>query len=573
MELPNITSRNRSNVGSNKASTSRPVNMSPSKPTSATSIRTNPTGPINTTRGTTNTINTSNTTRGTSNTINTSRTRTNRPEIVINDVEEEDDIDKMLKGEMILPEYDIATSFSTLESPETIIQMSVCEITKKDPTGQGSLGDPRMGAIEDDKVCETCRRNNIECPGHFGYIRLAYPIYHPKYGKTIASVLNSICITCSKPYVSREEIENTQVMKMTGANRLKALENLSKDRACGTKCEITSDKPTNKVCGKNPLFGWNNDLFQIKFKIHKKGCERPSTSPYPYPFQDEEAKIRSGKYDKKETFTANIEEIYQILKNISVNDAEFLGFRRDLLPHYMILTVLPVLPPIVRMPNVVNGKILPGKFTRKYETLISTNNNLKKSINQVRTDPSLAKNISEYIQKLNTQIADFINVEIKDVLQGKEGLIRKSMMAKRVNWSGRTVIGPDPSLKFGQIRIPQIMAPYLTKVVSVFGANQKELQKLFDSGKVTHIYPAKGKMAGYRIELSELWSKYQLQIGDRVERWLQNGDYVMLNRQPTLHKQSMMGYEVVLGKQMTIGLHLAYTKPHNADFDGDYKNM
>ena len=155
---------------------------------------------------------------------------------------------------------------------------------------------------------------------------------------------------------------------------------------------------------------------------------------------------------------------------------------------------------------------------------------------------------------------------LKERIQGKEALIRNALMGKRVNFSGRTVLGPDPSLKFGQIRIPRDMAPFLTQHEIITPENIKKMTALLRTGKITYIIPFGGRLEGKRFKVNEKHQKeHVLVLGDEVDRWLSDGDYVVFNRQPTLQKQGMMGYEVVLGAPLTVGLHLGYTKQHNAD--------
>jgi len=163
-------------------------------------------------------------------------------------------------------------------------------------------------------------------------------------------------------------------------------------------------------------------------------------------------------------------------------------------------------------------------------------------------------------------------LSIYQLIQGKTALIRQGMMGKVVSYCGRTVAGPDSSLKFGQIRIPEVWAPILTKKITVTSFNKNYLIKLLSNDnlaerKITHITR---KNTGIIKKLTN--RNYNLKIGDIVNRWLENGDRITVNRQPTLQKQSMMKYEVVLGKELTIGLHLSYTTPMNADFDGDEVN-
>lgn len=158
-------------------------------------------------------------------------------------------------------------------------------------------------------------------------------------------------------------------------------------------------------------------------------------------------------------------------------------------------------------------------------------------------------------------------------IQGKNALIRHAMMGKIVEYCGRTVAGPDPSLKFGQIRIPELWRSILTKKITVTSFNIDHLKGLYEAGRITHIIPLRTGILTKVLDQKDIAnSKYTLNIGDKVHRWLENGDRVVVNRQPTLHRQSMMKYEVVLGKQLTIGLHLSYTTPMNADFDGDEIN-
>jgi DNA-directed RNA polymerase beta' subunit/DNA-directed RNA polymerase subunit K/omega len=163
-------------------------------------------------------------------------------------------------------------------------------------------------------------------------------------------------------------------------------------------------------------------------------------------------------------------------------------------------------------------------------------------------------------------------LSIYQLIQGKNALIRHGMMGKIVQFCARTVAGPDPSLRFGQIRIPKKWAPILTKPITVTDFNKKYLTGLLSNSdyskrRITHITPIK---TGVIERLTN--KRYNLQIGDIISRWLENGDRITVNRQPTLQKQSMMKYEVVLGDELTIGLHLSYTTPMNADFDGDEVN-
>jgi DNA-directed RNA polymerase II subunit RPB1 len=191
--------------------------------------------------------------------------------------------------------------------------------------------------------------------------------------------------------------------------------------------------------------------------------------------------------------------------------------------------------------------------------------------NRISKYNELINAISHFIDNTDGQFhqgqrREFLS--IKQRMQGKDGIIRQNSMGKRANFSARTVISPDPSLKFTQIRIPEVMAPFLTRPVKITEFNRERLTELLRMGQVSVLTQIAGPKAGQLQRVNDwLKSKYVPQIGDTLERWLQNGDYILANRQPTLHKQSMVGYEVVLGKPLSIGLHLSVTSQHNADFD------
>lgn len=163
---------------------------------------------------------------------------------------------------------------------------------------------------------------------------------------------------------------------------------------------------------------------------------------------------------------------------------------------------------------------------------------------------------------------------IKEAINGKEELIRGLIMGRRVNFAARTVLSPDPSLNFGQIRVPKIWAPILTIPMKVFKANLEFAQELYNQKKVGFMRKKDGVDAGIRIAITaNNINKYKVEVGDIIERHMENGDNIIFNRQPTIQKESMMGYEVVLGEENTIGVHPSVAKAHNADNDGDEGNV
>jgi DNA-directed RNA polymerase II subunit RPB1 len=452
------------------------------------------------------------------------------------------------RAEEALPTLVIESSLLTIFSYEDLEEIAVCTVNNAAQSGANTVNDPRMSVIEDTKLCSTCHKDNIECPGHLGRIVLAYPIYHPSYLRTIVQILTCVCNSCGGLLLTREAMREKGILRASGVNRLKLLEKECKGLLCQRKPEHGIHE-----CRPNPeyLVAKLKDSKQIMYKI-------PAA--------------RRG--EKEGEGTKSIQEVANILNAISDEDAALMGFSHGAHPRRMILRALPVMPPIVRPPSVRDGVIWPNPITTLYIEIVKLNESLR--------DPKLSeKDRMEKLADLFFHIEHLIDntdgkyapqqnrafESIKQLIQGKEAIIRGLLMGKRVNYSARTVLSPDPNLKFGQIRIPRIMAPVLTQNVTIAAFNREAMMKLLRDGRITHITPGRGPLQGRRIQVKEEQRReYVLQIGDKVDRWLQDGDRVLWNRQPTLHKYSMMAYEVVLSDELTIGLHLSYTTPANADF-------
>ena len=170
---------------------------------------------------------------------------------------------------------------------------------------------------------------------------------------------------------------------------------------------------------------------------------------------------------------------------------------------------------------------------------------------------------------------------IRQLLERKEGLFRMKMMGKRVNFAARSVISPDPYIDNNEIGIPQFMAKKLTFPESVAEYNAHKLRKLVTNGP--DVYPGANVVEderGVKTQLSALTKEQRkgiakiLTAGRKiVYRHMQTGDILLLNRQPTLHRPSIMGHKArILPKEQTIRMHYSNCASYNADFDGDEMN-
>lgn len=451
---------------------------------------------------------------------------------------------KSLQQRRKLPVLDVSQINYTIMSDEELQALKTFEATNTEDEGPNSVNDPRGGSI--DAFCSECHLDNMECPGHLGVINLNHYIIHPMFIKEVANVLTSTCGSCGGLLLPEESFEKFKDLP-PGSKRLQAIADASKGVPCRRSVREEVEEGVTP-CISNPIYK------------HEKSKE-------------------SGKifYTRESTNKASenvlsVKEIETIFESISEKDAKLLGFSGSSHPRRFILKSLPVVPLCSRAPVVVDGQVKPDDMTTIYKDIIRHNNELKNS--NLKEDEketkisSLFFSLSHLINNSDKKYRQGKHVyqSIKDRIQGKEALIRDAIMGKRVNYSGRTVLGPDPTLKFGQIRIPKAWAPYLTQHEIITPENFEKMNSLLRSGRITFIIPSKGKLQGKYVKVGEkLMKEYDLSIGDEVDRWLENGDWVIFNRQPTLHKQGIMGYEVVLGDPLTIGLHLGYTKQHNAD--------
>lgn len=457
----------------------------------------------------------------------------------------------------------------TVMSPETIEKKSVCEIVSTDTySGNepiiGGLFDSRMGVIENDKICKTCNQKNTFCPGHFGHIKLAKPVFYIQFFDIVKKILKCVCFRCSRILI---DPENPTIQKMMNKkfSRQKRFDFVYK---CCTKI---------KRCGQENKDGCGAKLPHktIKENIGKIVME----------WKDDDTV-------KKNVYSA--EDILIILKRITDDDSTILGFPPSInRPENLICTVFPVPPPSVR-PSVRNdtGQRCEDDLTHKLCDIIKTNNTLKQKLERDTVNP---EQIDYWYILLQFHIATFVDNQIPGIppakqrtgrplrslterLKSKEGRIRGNLMGKRVDFSARSVITPDPNIDIDELGVPLKIAMNLTFPEIVNAHNIDEMYKLVYNGNDTYPgakYIRKNDGSGYRtIRLKNL-KKEQivLNFGDIVDRHLRNGDYVLFNRQPSLHKMSMMAHKVRVMSYDTFRLNVCCTPSYNADYDGDEMNM
>ena len=249
----------------------------------------------------------------------------------------------------------------------------------------------------------------------------------------------------------------------------------------------------------------------------------------------------------------------RIVKRLEVVDAFRISGNK---PEWMIIDVLPVIPPEIRpMVQLDGGRFATSDLNDLYRRVINRNNRLKRLI-QLKAPDIIVRNEKRMLQEAVDALIDngrrgravtgANNRALKslsDMLKGKQGRFRQNLLGKRVDYSGRSVIVVGPELKIYQCGLPKEMAlelfrPFIMKKLVEDGAanNIKSAKKMVDKGR------------------AEVWDALDVVIKDHP---------VMLNRAPTLHRLGIQAFEPVLVEGRAIKLHPLTCTAFNADFDGD----
>ena len=431
----------------------------------------------------------------------------------------------------------------SLLSPEQIKKISVAKIVTPelyDIDGypvDGGLMDLRLGAIDPGVRCRTCGGKIKECLGHPGSIDLARPVIHIKYIAIIDMFLRSFCDACGKLLMD----EKTLKKYPSAAARMKK----AKD---GKKCPHCNSP-------------------QEKVKL-----EKPSA------FQQGKRRIFPNEIRDRLTKIPNEE-----LRLIGINPETFR-------PEWAILTSL-LVPPVTVRPSITleSGERSEDDLTHKLSDIVRANQRLWENLNAGAPEVI----IEDLWDLLQYHITTFFDNTISRVpparhrsgqplktiterIKGKEGRIRHNLAGKRVNYSSRSVISPDPYLKLNEIGIPEEIAKVITVAESVTSLNLENMKKLIDKAEeypgANYIIRPDGRKKRITQDLKQEIME-EIEPGYIVERHLQDGDVVLFNRHPSLHRPSLMAHFVKVLPYKTFRMHPAVIFPYNADFDGDEMNI
>ncbi|KAH9661159.1 DNA-directed RNA polymerase III subunit 1 [Citrus sinensis] len=365
---------------------------------------------------------------------------------------------------------------------------------------EGGLLDPRMGPANKSCTCATCHGGFSNCPGHYGYLTLALPVYNVGYLSTILDILKCICM-----------VKKAVAVLGIIHDRSKVTESLQEFASAIT---------------------------------HTK---------------ESKAAVNVA------TYILNPVNVLFLFKRMTDTDCEVLYLSER--PEKLIITNIAV-PPIAIRPSVImdGSQSNENDITERLKRIIQTNASLQQELVEAN---SAFKSLAGW-ETLQVEVAQYINSDVRGVpfsmqvarplsgfvqrLKGKQGRFRGNLSGKRVEYTGRTVISPDPNLKITEVAIPIRMARILTYPERVSDHNIEKLRQCIQNGP--------DKYPGARM----------IRYPD-VDRHLEDGDVVLFNRQPSLHRMSIMCHRARIMPWRTLRFNESVCNPYNADFDGDEMNM
>ncbi len=452
--------------------------------------------------------------------------------------------------------------FTTI-SPEMVKKMSVAKLIVPDTYNEdgypidGGLVDQRLGVIDPGLKCKTCGGRAKTCTGHFGHIELVRPVIHPEFAKTVYLLLQSTCESCHRILLDEKQMEQFKPIVRNLITTDAIIEDNIETE--GKLAMLTKKLKSVKKCP-------HCDTPQQKIKF-----ERPTF------FYINGNKLKP-------------DEIRDWLSKVSDDDLAYFGIDgKATRPEWLILTML-LVPPVNVRPSITleTGERSEDDLTHKLVEIMRINQRLEQDIDAGA--PQII--IDDLWELLQYHVTTYFNNETPGVpvarhrstrplktlaqrLKGKEGRLRYNLSGKRVNFSARSVISCDTRIGINEIGLPRRLAENLTVPFYVTKWNLEAGKKLLSSTEWPGVLNFIGR-DGMRKRITELNRQELLgavEPGIILERQLMDGDLVLFNRQPTLHKFSIMAHRVRVLPGKTLRVNVNITMPYGADFDGDEMNI
>jgi len=446
-------------------------------------------------------------------------------------------------------------------SPQTIKKMATVKVVtpelydKEGYPVDGGLMDTRMGVIDPGLKCPIDGKKLKECPGYFGYIELARPVVHINHVKPILDFLRVTCNECGKVLLTEKDRERWIAKQ----------ERVEKEKGLEQKRKVV------------------NDMVNA-FKSVKK-CPHCDAKQYTVSIDKPTSYVENDR-------RLNPIEVRARLERISNEDVKLMGLNPEMArPEWFVITLMPI-PPVTIRPSITleTGERSEDDLTHKLSDIVRINQRLFENINAGAPEVI----IEDLWDLLQYHITTFFNNSLASVpparhrsgdplktladrIKSKEGRFRHNLAGKRVNFSARSVITPDPQIKLDEVGVPLHVALELTVPEMVNEWNIERLKEFIKRGPenypgANYVVRPDGKKKKITEETKEQLID-ELTEGFIVERHLMDGDVAIFNRQPSLHRMSIMCHKVKVFNGKSFRINPSVCRPYNADFDGDEMNL
>uniref|UniRef100_A0A1A9ZK19 DNA-directed RNA polymerase subunit n=1 Tax=Glossina pallidipes TaxID=7398 RepID=A0A1A9ZK19_GLOPL len=486
----------------------------------------------------------------------------------------------------------------SISSPEEIQQESHLRIVSKNlyqgqrrPVPYGVL-DRRMGVSSKDATCETCGQGLNECIGHFGFLDLALPVFHIGHFRSTINILQTICRSCSHvmlkesdKYIFSKKLLNPNFSYLAKKALHAQILNKAKKQLKCPHCNATNGG-VKKGPGLLKILHDPNKGKKADALLSKNLDELLQAT-------DNNRELNQMLTNYNQVEELNPLTVLELFKAIPKSDIALLGMTSDGASPTNLIVTRVFVPPVCIRPSVISevkAGTTEDDLTMKQSEILLINDVIQKHM----TGGGKIELIQEDWDFLQLHVALYFHSEISGIplnmapkkttrglvqrLKGKQGRFRGNLSGKRVDFSGRTVISPDPNLMINQVGVPERVAKILTYPERVNPANIHNMKELVKNGP--NVHPG----ANYVQQKGSTFKKYlaygnrdkvahDLKCGDIVERHLCDGDIVLFNRQPSLHKMSIMCHQAKVQPQRTFRFNECACTPYNADFDGDEMNL
>ena len=477
------------------------------------------------------------------------------------------------------PSYTVVGLRFDILRPSVLDKLSVGNVTSVVSSDINGINSAKSGVVDDLGLCNTCGEVNFKCVGHVMKIPMPEKFVPAISLETVVKILRCVCACCSGILVTEgylRELTKGNLMEYRGIERLKEIAKECVDS------KIPCQRSTGNMQGK---FNFIN-----KRNVNYEECTRNKN------YTIVNGAIHSTNSDSKKKNKKSLLDVElmpdqmdmltleNILKHISTEDKVLMGFPETFDLKDFICEAIPCISINARPQNYYDGESRVDQITTVYQTIVEQIQIYRETRN-TELDYITKKDIFAKICKMYNNMVHNkdeplkqagkhrVMFSVKEKLGTKKGLVRANCMGKRTSYCCRCVAGPDSTLLFGEVGIPEIVKSELTIEETVTTINIQTLTDCLQKKELKSIKFGPNRSRRFQGYETKICEDSKLFIGDIVRRHSKDGDVCLVGRQPTLHKEGLQGYRIRFIPGNTIRLHMGNTRAFNADFDGDELSM